>query len=142
MYLIKIYKFIFNLLFLSSLSLSTEIFFNASSSHSRLNIDFPKESSLQYRYSNSILSSPDFTQNKSILRVFGPLTVDINNSVVRDQQILLPAINKEGQPIILAIDCSQSQINVWTSSLWKGWLNTNSSFEKNILSFSCSSLLN
>ena len=71
------------------------------------------------------------------LKEYGPLLIDINNSVIKSNNVILPAINTRGQPIILAINCSSNSINVYAKEDWKGWLKSRFSFEENIYDDFC-----
>ncbi len=102
----------------------------------------PKDALNPYKFPSPVFTDLEkdpiyFNQNKFILKSYGPLVVDINNIVTKDSNLILPAVNLSGKPLFLAISCSKLKINVKTQLNWKGWIDSTSSFETNLLNDLC-----
>ena len=88
---------------------------------------------------NKHSSKPDFTTNPPVFKLYGPLSIDMNNIRYKNSIFFVPVLNDQSKPLILAIYCTKSLINVKGSSGWKGWSQSYHSFENNLLSKLCDS---
>ena len=72
---------------------------------------------------------------------FGPIHINWSRWRSKGDNHIVPAINKDGKPIYLALDCKRLVINTTgVNSTWKGWLPPERFFEKKLLSDYCSQL--
>ncbi|KGG11313.1 putative LysM domain [Prochlorococcus marinus str. LG] len=72
-------------------------------------------------------------------RNFGPLKINWSNWKTINGSKVAPAINKEGQPLFLAINCNSTKIN-WSGSngKWNRWLTPKNDFEFSLFDELCS----
>tara|TARA_Y100001968_G_C19265171_1_gene671290 strand:- start:85 stop:318 length:234 start_codon:yes stop_codon:yes gene_type:complete len=71
------------------------------------------------------------------LKVYGPLTLDINNVNFDSSTFFIPALNGEDKPFFLAINCDDSLFNIMTAFGWKGWFRPFFNYETLILEDFC-----
>ena len=79
----------------------------------------------------------DFVENIPILKLYGPLTLDINNIKFKSDFIFIPSLNELNKPIFLAINCEKSLINVKNPKGWKGWASPFFEYEIKIINQFC-----
>ena len=81
-----------------------------------------------------------FTENPTLFKSYGPLSIDMNNIKYKDSVFFLPTINDQSKPLFLAVYCSKSLINVKGSLGWKGWQKSYLTFENNLVYRLCESI--
>tara|TARA_Y100001968_G_C19229564_1_gene653772 strand:+ start:272 stop:532 length:261 start_codon:yes stop_codon:yes gene_type:complete len=79
----------------------------------------------------------DFVKNKPILKLYGPLILDINNLQSNSGILFIPILNANYKPLFLAINCDKSIFNVKDTVNWKGWFKPFFTYELNILKDFC-----
>ena len=86
---------------------------------------------------NSKLKNNSFVENIPIVKIFGPLTLDINNIRFKSGIIFIPSLNELNKPIFLAVNCKKSLINVKNPKGWKGWESPFYEYEIKIINQFC-----
>ena len=81
--------------------------------------------------------SNNFVANNPILKLYGPLTLDINNINYSDGIFLIPILNVNYKPLFLAINCTETLFNIKANKNWKGWFDPFFTYEINILNDFC-----
>lgn len=71
-------------------------------------------------------------------RHYGPLQVDWNNWRTMAGSLVAPSINKEGQPLYVAVNCGAKKLNVTgPAGAWKTWDVPSQDFEKELVGAVC-----
>ena len=71
-------------------------------------------------------------------RHYGPLQVDWNNWRTMAGSLVAPSINKEGQPLYVAVNCGAKKLNVTgPAGAWKTWDAPSQDFEKELVGAVC-----
>jgi murein DD-endopeptidase MepM/ murein hydrolase activator NlpD len=71
-------------------------------------------------------------------RHYGPLQVDWSNWRSMAGSLVAPSINKEGQPLYVAVNCGAKKLNVTgPAGAWKAWEVPAQEFEKELLGAVC-----
>ena len=140
-----LYKYIFKNLQLSSLQLL--IFFcfliisyPSISSDTYINNNEYKLTRTSNLFNTFYLSDTynEFIRNKPILKSYGPLLLDINNSKYTSGVFLVPMLNMDNKPLFLAINCKESSFNIRDNTKWRKWFKPFFTYELNIYNDFCS----
>ncbi len=71
-------------------------------------------------------------------RYYGPLQVDWSNWRTMAGSLVAPSINKEGQPLYVAVNCGAKKLNVTgPAGAWKAWEIPSQEFEKDLVASVC-----
>ena len=71
-------------------------------------------------------------------RHYGPLQVDWKNWRTMAGSLVAPSINKEGQPLYVAVNCGAKKLNVTgPAGAWKAWEAPSQEFEKELVGAVC-----
>ena len=90
-------------------------------------------------YSNKLdrLDLSGFIDQPPILKIYGPLTLDINNFHFYSGTFLVPALNEAYKPLFIAINCDLSLFNVKGEYKWGEWFEPYFNYERDILNDFC-----
>tara|TARA_Y100001968_G_scaffold257309_1_gene243886 strand:- start:1613 stop:2095 length:483 start_codon:yes stop_codon:yes gene_type:complete len=142
----KLYLLIFLKFFAFGSALSLLFLFDfsyaISSLHSKSNsIEnvWPNPSGLisNYHYNSNEKSTKSFVNNRPIFKVYGPLSLDLNNVQFKKNTFFIPVLNDDNKPLFLAINCSSKLFNVKASEDFKGWFEPFFNYEINIVNDFC-----
>jgi len=87
------------------------------------------------------INQTNFTQNKT--QEYGPITIKSEKLEIKNGRSTLDAINKNGNSLIISLDCEKKEIDVRLKGRkWKGWLPAKRDFEKNLLREYCGEIYN
>tara|TARA_B100000700_G_scaffold330361_1_gene456206 strand:+ start:2905 stop:3333 length:429 start_codon:yes stop_codon:yes gene_type:complete len=78
----------------------------------------------------------DFVQNNPILKIYGPLVLDINNVKHDNDIFFIPSLNVENKPFFLAINCQKSIFSIKDNIKWTSF-QPFFTYELNILNDFC-----
>ena len=71
-------------------------------------------------------------------RYYGPLQVDWNNWRSMAGSLVAPSLNKEGQPLYVAVNCGARKLNVTgPAGAWKTWEAPSEDFERDLVKAAC-----
>ena len=71
-------------------------------------------------------------------RNYGPLQVDWNNWRTMAGSLVAPSLNKEGQPLYVAVNCGARKLNVTgPAGAWKSWEKPSEDFERDLVKAAC-----
>lgn len=71
-------------------------------------------------------------------RHYGPLQVDWNNWRTMAGSLVAPSLNKEGQPLYVAVNCGARKLNVTgPAGAWKSWETPAEEFERDLVKAVC-----
>ncbi len=71
-------------------------------------------------------------------RDYGSLKINWSDWESVDGSLIAPALNKDGQPIFLAVNCMAHKINsTGLTNQWKDWFSPNNDFEYNLIDDLC-----
>lgn len=71
-------------------------------------------------------------------RYFGPLQVDWNNWRTMAGSLVAPTLNKQKQPLYVAVNCGARKLNITGSGgTWKTWESPAESFERDLVKAAC-----
>ena len=71
-------------------------------------------------------------------RYFGPLQVDWNNWRTMAGSLVAPTLNKEKQPLYVAVNCGARKLNITGSGgTWKTWESPAETFERDLVKAAC-----
>ena len=72
-------------------------------------------------------------------RYFGPLQVDWSNWRTMAGSLVAPTLNKQKQPLYVAVNCGARKLNITGSGgTWKTWESPAESFERDLVKAACS----
>ena len=131
---------VFFLTFLVLLGLLETIMFDQGTFASAISTKYIESAINYYSYdaSDLIFLSNSDKYNISIIKSYGPLTLDINNIKYDSYIFIIPAINEVNKPFFLAINCRDSLFNVKANNQWNGWFMPFFNYENKILDDFCS----
>ena len=71
-------------------------------------------------------------------RYFGPLQVDWSNWRTMAGSLVAPTLNKQKQPLYVAVNCGARKLNITGSGgTWKTWESPSESFERDLVKAAC-----
>ena len=71
-------------------------------------------------------------------RYFGPLQVDWSNWRTMAGSLVAPTLNKQKQPLCVAVNCGARKLNITGSGgTWKTWESPSESFERDLVKAAC-----
>ena len=71
-------------------------------------------------------------------RYFGPLQVDWSNWRTMAGSLVAPTLNKQKQPLYVAVNCGARKLNITGSGgTWKTWESPAESFERDLVKAAC-----
>ena len=71
-------------------------------------------------------------------RYFGPLQVDWNNWRTMAGSLVAPTLNKQKQPLYVAVNCGARKLNITGSGgTWKTWESPAEAFERDLVKAAC-----
>ena len=71
-------------------------------------------------------------------RYFGPLQVDWNNWRTMAGSLVAPTLNKQKQPLYVAVNCGARKLNITGSGgTWKTWESPSEAFERDLVKAAC-----
>ena len=71
-------------------------------------------------------------------RYFGPLQVDWSNWRTMAGSLVAPTLNKQKQPLYVAVNCSARKLNITGSGgTWKTWESPAEAFERDLVKAAC-----
>ena len=71
-------------------------------------------------------------------RYFGPLQVDWNNWRTMAGSLVAPTLNKQKQPLYVAVNCGARKLNITGSGgTWKTWESPAETFERDLVKAAC-----
>ena len=83
---------------------------------------------------------PSLQSNSIEWRNYGPLNVNWDNWRRKNNSYVTPTLNKQGQTMFLAINCSKNIINITgINNSGKGWQPANLKFENKLVTDFCKS---
>ncbi len=119
------------LLLLSILLLSTV---SPIKSHSLSEIHNLCERAKDYQGCIETNSIQESTKKQDEWRSYGPLRINHSLSRRKDENVIYPALNENGNYIFIAVNCTKLKINTTGSNTtWKGWLPPIERFESEML---------
>ncbi len=87
---------------------------------------------------NLISNNNNSNPSKSLFRSYGPLQIDWSKWHLMGGSYVTPTLNKEGQALYLAVNCSVKKINATgANGSWKQWSQPVHKFEKDLLKDLC-----